>query len=56
VVERCGRPGRRGAGLTGFGEELLARYRRLEAAAVGLAGDDLGALERRTLPDAGPKV
>jgi molybdate transport system regulatory protein len=45
-----------GANLTAFGEELLARYRRLEAAATGLAADDLAALERRALPDAGPKV
>ncbi len=57
VVERsAGGLGGGGAALTALGEELLARYRRLEAAAVGLAADDLEALERRALPDAGPKV
>ncbi len=45
-----------GAVLTELGEDLLARYQRLEAAATGLAADDLAALERRALPDAGPKV
>ena len=45
-----------GASLTTFGEELLARYRRLQAAASDLAADDLDALERRAEPDAGPKV
>jgi molybdate transport system regulatory protein len=45
-----------GASLTAFGEELLARYRRLEAEAAALAADDLEALERRALPDAGPKI
>jgi molybdate transport system regulatory protein len=57
VVERTtGGAGGGGAYLTPFGEELLARYRRLEAAAAGLAAEDLDALERRALPDAGPKV
>lgn len=57
VVERTA-GGARGGGakLTPLGEELLARYRRLEAAVVGLAAEDLEALERRALPDAGPKV
>jgi molybdate transport system regulatory protein len=57
AVERTA-GGRRGGGatLTAFGEELLARYRRLQAAAAELAADDLAALERRALPDAGPKV
>ena len=45
-----------GASLSAFGEELLARYRRLEAASAKLAAGDLDALERRALPDAGPKV
>ena len=45
-----------GAVLTELGEDLLARYQRLEAAATGLAADDLAAVERRALPDAGPKV
>jgi molybdate transport system regulatory protein len=57
VVERtAGGPRGGGAVLTALGEELLARYRRLEAAAAVLAADDLDALERRALPDAGPKV
>jgi molybdate transport system regulatory protein len=57
VVERTtGGPGGGGARLTAFGEDLLARYRRLETEAAQLAADDLGALERRALPDAGPKV
>lgn len=57
LVERiAGGPGGGGASLTAFGEEVLARYRRLEAAATSLAKDDLDALERRALPDAGPKI
>lgn len=57
AVERTmGGPGGGGAVLTAFGEELLTRYRRLEAAAAELAADDLAALEARALPDAGPKV
>ena len=57
AVERAtGGPRGGGATLTAFGEELLARYRRLQAAAVELAADDLAALERRALPDPGPKV
>ena len=57
VVERmAGGPRGGGAVLTAFGEELLARYRRLQDAATELAADDLEALERRALPDAGPKV
>jgi molybdate transport system regulatory protein len=57
VVERSiGGPGGGGAKLSAFGEELLARYRRLEAATAELAADDLDALECRALPDAGPKV
>jgi molybdate transport system regulatory protein len=45
-----------GARLTSLGEDLLRRYRRLEGAAAGLAAEDLDALERRALPDAGLKV
>jgi molybdate transport system regulatory protein len=57
AVERtAGGPRGGGATLTAFGEELLARYRRLQGAAAELATDDLEALERRALPDAGPKV
>lgn len=57
VVDRAaGGPRGGGASLTSFGEELLARYRRLEVASAELAADDLAALEGRALPDAGPKV
>ena len=57
VVERTtGGPRGGGASLTAFGEDLLARYRRLEGAPAELAAEDLAALERRALPDAGPKV
>lgn len=57
VVDRAaGGPRGGGAVLTAFGEELLARYRRLEAASTELAGDDLATLEGGALPDAGPKV
>lgn len=57
VVERtAGGPRGGGAVLTVLGEDLLVRYRRLEAAAAEFAADDLAALERRALPDAGPKV
>ena len=57
VVERTtGGPGGGGARLTALGEDLLARYRQLEAAAAELAADDLAELERHALPDAGPKV
>jgi molybdate transport system regulatory protein len=45
-----------GATLTVFGEELLARYRRLQDGATKLASEDLAALEHRALPDPGPKV
>ncbi len=57
AVERTtGGPRGGGATLTAWGEELLARYRRLQNAADDLAADDLAALERRALPDPGPKV
>ena len=45
-----------GASLTAFGEELLARYRRLETEAMALAAADLDALERHASPDPGLKV
>ena len=51
-----GGPGGGGAVLTTFGKDLLARYRRLEAAATRLAADDLKALEKHAVPDPGPKV
>jgi molybdate transport system regulatory protein len=57
VVERAaGGAGGGRARLTTLGEELLARYRRLEGAATQLAAEELAALERYALPDAGPKV
>lgn len=57
VVERtAGGPRGGGATLTAFGEDLLARYRRLQDTATAMAADDLTALERHAVPDAGPKV
>ena len=57
TVERlAGGPGGGGARLTSFGEELLARYRRLETVSAKLAADDLKVLEDHALPDAGPKI
>lgn len=57
AVERVtGGPGGGGAVLTPFGEELLARYRRIEAAAARMAEADLEALEHQAAPDPGPKV
>jgi molybdate transport system regulatory protein len=57
VVERsAGGTGGGGASLTAFGEELLGRYRRLEAAAEELAADDIGTLEHQAMPDAGLKI
>lgn len=57
VVERAtGGSGGGGATLTPFGVDVLARYRRVEAAARKFGATDLKALERRALRDAGPKV
>jgi molybdate transport system regulatory protein len=57
AVERmAGGTGGGGAVLTPFGQDLLERYRRLEAAARQLAAADLKALEKRAAPDPGPKV
>ena len=57
VVERAaGGHGGGGATLTPFGEELLARYRRLERKAAKLAVADLLALESQATPDTAPKV
>lgn len=57
AVERLtGGHGGGGATLTPFGQELLARYRRLEAEAATLGASDLLALERQAMPDPGPKV
>ena len=57
AAERAtGGTGGGGAVLTPFGEELLARYRRLEATVARMAADDLDALERHAAPDPGPKI
>ncbi len=57
VVDRAtGGAGGGGAVLTPFGADVLARYRRIEAAASEFGTADLKALERRALPDAGPKI
>jgi molybdate transport system regulatory protein len=57
AVERmAGGTGGGGAVLTPFGQDLLDRYRRIEAAARQLAVADLKALEKRATPDPGPKV
>lgn len=57
VVERLtGGPGGGGAVLTVFGQDILARYRRLEAAAAQMAKSDLDALEQAASPDPGPKI
>jgi molybdate transport system regulatory protein len=45
-----------GATLTPFGADVLARYRRLEAAATKASKGDLRALEVHALPEAGPKI
>jgi molybdate transport system regulatory protein len=45
-----------GAQLTAFGAELLARYRRMDAAAAATAAEDLAAIAARALPHASPKV
>jgi len=57
AVERVtGGPGGGGAALTPFGKELLARCRRIEAAAARMAAADLESLELQAAPDPGPKV
>jgi molybdate transport system regulatory protein len=57
AVERVtGDPGGGRAVLTPFGGDLLARYRRLEAAAMQSAAADLEALEEHAAPDPGPKI
>lgn len=57
VVRRStGGQGGGGAALTEFGEELLERYRRLEAGTTAQGADDMAALERHALPIEGPKV
>ncbi len=57
VVERStGGSGGGGAVLTAFGEDLLTRYRKLEAKAAKIAANDLDMLEREAAPDSGPKI
>jgi molybdate transport system regulatory protein len=54
-----GAPGGRhggGATLTPFGSRLLARIKRIEAAAVAAARKDVAALEKTARPEAGPKI
>ena len=54
AVERvAGGSGGGGAVLTPLGRDLVARYRRLEAAAAELAAEDLRALEARAVPAGG---
>lgn len=56
VKRVTGGTGGGGAALTPFGEDLLARYRRLEAAATKEAAADLKALEKKAASDPGPKI
>lgn len=56
AVERvAGGSGGGGAVLTPLGHDLVARYRRLEAAAAALAAEDLRALEGSAAPGALPR-
>lgn len=45
-----------GAVLTPFGVDLLARYRKIEAAVARATSSDLRSLQRHALPEAGPKI
>ncbi len=57
AVERfAGGVGGGGASLTALGEELLDRYRKLEAAARQFAKNDLKALQKKAARDGGRKV
>ena len=57
VVSRTtGGAGGGGAILTPFGQELLARYRRLDAEAEKIAASDLEFLQQQAAPDMGSKV
>lgn len=57
AVERVtGGSGGGGAVLTRFGEDLVARYRKLEAEAAKVAAGDLKALEKKAAANPGPKV
>lgn len=44
-----------GAALTPFGEEVIRRYRAMEAAAHAALADHIAALEAATVPSAGPE-
>ena len=50
--------GKRGGGaeLTPFGLRLLARIKRIEAAAVTAVRKEVASLERKARPEAGPKI
>src|ERR1700688_1599573 len=56
VTAAPGGTGGGGAVLTGFGAEVLERYRRILDQANSMAADELAALARRARPEAGPKV
>ena len=56
VTAAPGGAGGGGASLTPFGAEVLERYNRILDRAAANAVDDLAALARRAIPDAGPKV
>src|SRR6266852_3095851 len=56
VIAAPGGVGGGGATLTGFGAELLERYRRVSDAATAVARDDIAALARRARAEAGAKI
>jgi molybdate transport system regulatory protein len=56
VLRATGGAGGGGAYLTPFGQDLLARYRRMEGEAAEMAARDLEFLEGNAVPDMGEKV
>jgi molybdate transport system regulatory protein len=56
IQRSAGGIGGGGATLTPLGQELLERYRRLEAAASAVAKSDLEALEQQATSETGPKI
>lgn len=56
VTAAPGGSGGGGAILTGFGAEVLERYRHICSQAAEVAADDLTALTVRARRDAGPKI
>jgi molybdate transport system regulatory protein len=56
VTAATGGTGGGGTILTPFGLELLERYRRMQSATESATADDVAALDRVALPDAGPKI